>query len=318
MSTLRWHSLLQQWVVVASHRQDRPQMPKDWCPFCPGSGRVPEQYDVLIYPNDFPGFSFDSPPYEPHEQLFAETGAQGAGDVVLYSPQHTLPPSQMPAEQWHKIVNLWTTRCHELASHEVVQYISVFENTGEAIGVTMPHPHGQIYAFPFIPPLVDTELNSASAHHQQSGQCLYCEILRGETDQKVRIVATNENFVAFVPFAARFPYEVNIYSKRHFPNLIDMTEEESRDLAAIISIVRRKYDHLFGFLLPLMMVVRQAPTKGEHPYFHFHLEFLPIQRSKTKLKYLAAVETACGTFLSDTRPEEKAAELRASEPATQN
>src|SRR5216684_5169988 len=126
-SELRWHPLLRQWVAVAAHRQGRPQMPENWCPFCPGSGRVPDDYDVYLYPNDFPAFS----------------GAQGACDVVLYSPDHNLLPSELPEEQWRKIVALWTRRTAELSANPVVEYVSVFENTGVAIGVTMPHPHGQ-------------------------------------------------------------------------------------------------------------------------------------------------------------------------------
>ncbi len=145
MSELRWHPLFEQWVVVTAHRQDRPQMPATWCPFCPGSGRVPNAYDVYLYPNDFPTFSFDDP------------NAPGACDVVLYSPEHQRLPSELPVEQWEKIVALWTQRTVELTSDPQVKYVMVFENAGEAVGVTMPHPHGQIYAYPFLPPRVVRE-----------------------------------------------------------------------------------------------------------------------------------------------------------------
>lgn len=315
MSELRWHPLLDQWVVVASHRQDRPQMPANWCPFCPGSGNVPEDYDVLVYPNDFPAFSTDCGGFDPAPpEIFGTTGACGACDVILYSPKHTLPPSQLTPEQWGKVIALWTARLAELAQIPEVRYILPFENTGEAIGVTMPHPHGQIYAFPFYPPLVEKELECASRYHSAKGSCLYCDLLQGEIAADERVVAVNDSFVAFVPFAARFPSEIQLYPRRHFGSLGDMTTTERDDLAAMLSIVRKKYDNLYGFLLPLMMVVRNAPVRGDHPYFHFHLEFLPIQRSKTKLKYLAAVESSAGTFLADTRAEERAAELRRTEP----
>src|SRR3954453_10596760 len=147
MSELRWHPLLKQWVVVAANRQDRPQMPKDWCPFDPGSGRVPDHYDVYLYPNDFPAFDEESGPFDPTPGLFKTTGAAGVCDVVLYSPEHNQNPSQLPPERWEKIVRLWMTRTTELVARPEVRYIMIFENTGEAIGVTMPHPHGQIYAF---------------------------------------------------------------------------------------------------------------------------------------------------------------------------
>jgi UDPglucose--hexose-1-phosphate uridylyltransferase len=301
-SELRWHPLLRQWVAVAAHRQGRPQMPETWCPFCPGSGRVPDDYDVFLYPNDFPALSFDNP------------GAQGACDVVLYSPSHNLLPSELPDDQWRKIVALWTRRTAELSASPVVQYVSVFENTGEAIGVTMPHPHGQIYAFPFVPPLVASEFESATMHWREQSGCIYCQILAQEIADASRLVAANESFVAFLPYFGRFPTEMQICARRHCANLMDLTAREAADLAAILRVVRRKYDNLYGFPMPLMMLLRQAPAKGDAPWFHFHVDFLPIQRGPTKLKYLAAVESGNGTFLNDTRPEDQAALLRNVEP----
>ncbi|MFI5106631.1 MAG: hypothetical protein ACHP79_17045, partial [Terriglobales bacterium] len=177
---LRWHPLLRQWVAIAAARQGRPQLPEDWCPFCPGSGSVPADYDVHLYPNDFPAFHFENPPFSPEGDLFKTTGSRGACDVVLYSPDHQLLPSGLSVEQWSKIIELWTRRTAELAGRPDVQYVSVFENMGVAIGVTMPHPHGQIYAFPFIPPLVQTELDSAAGHLRKHAECLYCRILDGE------------------------------------------------------------------------------------------------------------------------------------------
>ena len=325
MSELRWHPLLRQWVVLASHRQHRPQMPKDWCPFCPGSGRVPDHYDVLLYPNDFPAFDQESERFDPTPELFKTTGARGACDVILYNPEHTRRPSELTPEQWRKIIDLWTARADELAKLQDVVYIMPFENTGVAIGVTMPHPHGQIYACPFHPPLVQTELDAAREHYQRTFQCIYCEILKRECGDKARIVAGNENFTAFVPFAARFPSEIQLYSKRHLGSFREMTEAERDDLAALLSVIRKKYDNFYDLaeleprdnVLPLMMIVRLAPVKGQHPYFHFHIEFLPLQRSQKKLKYLASVETAAGTYLADTQPEEQAAALRKTEPVTE-
>ena len=314
-SELRWHPLLQQWVAVAAERQGRPQLPQDWCPFCPGSGCVPDHYDVYLYSNDFPAFSLDNPPFVPGTELFGVTGARGVCDVVLYSPDHNLLPSKMTVEQWGKVIDLWTRRTVELNAIPDIQYASIFENTGLAIGVTMPHPHGQIYAFPFLPPLVETELGSASNHFRDKGACIYCGILAGEIADGRRLVASNENFVAFLPFQGRFPTELNIYARRHLGSLSDLTSDERQDLASMIKLVRQKYDSLYGFPMPLMMLVRQPPAKAGHPYFHFHIEFLPIQRSATKLKYLASVESGNGTFLNDTRAEEQAALMRAASPA---
>jgi UDPglucose--hexose-1-phosphate uridylyltransferase len=314
MSELRWHPLLRQWVAVATHRQDRPQMPQDWCPFDPGSGKVPDDYDVYLYPNDFPAFSNDAPPFSSDTGLFETTGARGTTDVVLYSPNHNLLPSELTVDEWRKVIGLWTRRTAELFANPEIQYVVVFENTGVAIGVTMPHPHGQIYGFPFVPPLVERELESASEYHRQNSACIYCEILARELEDGRRIVAANDSFVAFLPFFGRFPTEMQICARRHFQKLADMQDGEVDGLASLLSIVRKKYDNLYGFPMPLMMLLRQSPAKGEHPYFHFHIDFLPIQRGPKKIKYLAGIESGCGTFLNDTRAEEQAAILRQTEP----
>jgi UDPglucose--hexose-1-phosphate uridylyltransferase len=318
MHQLRWNAVLQQWVAVTTSRQNRPQMPANWCPFDPGSGKVPDNYDVYLYPNDFPAFSPDADPFTPKaEGLFAETGPRGACDVVLYSPEHTLPPSRLTVENWRKIVELWTRRTADHIANPDIAFIAIFENCGEAVGVTMPHPHGQIYAMPFISPVVRTELASVRQHAEKNaGECLFCRLLREELETGTRIVAENEHAVAFVPYAARFPAEISIYFRRHVRRLVDLSEAERQSFAELLSVVRRKYDNLYGFLMPLMMAVKQAPLQDPAALYHLHVQFLPLQRSPTKLKYLATIETGFGTFLADTAPEEMAAVLRRSEPET--
>lgn len=320
MAELRWHPLLRQWVAVAAHRQGRPQMPRDWCPFCPGSGLVPEDYDVCLYPNDFPAFSTGDGAYVEAgvpldgSSLYRHTAARGACDVVLYSPNHLLLPSRLPVAQWEKIIQLWTRRYNELRAAPGARYVFIFENAGEAIGVTMPHPHGQIYAFPFIPPLIERQLESARDHYETNGECLYCRILAEEEHARIRVVARNRGFTAFIPYFARFPQEMHIYARRHLGSLADMTAVERAELAEMLSIVRRKYDNFFSAPMPLMMLLRQSPATGLHPYSHFHVEFDPIQRSEAKLKYLAGVESGAGTFLNDTIAEQRAAQFRNTEP----
>ncbi len=319
MHQLRWHAILKEWVVFNTDRQHRPQMPANWCPFDPGSGKVPDNYDVYLYPNDFPAFALDSDPFQPleHPGLFDSTGPRGACDVVLYSPEHTLPPSKLSLENWRKVMDVWTNRTKELNANPDIAMIAIFENSGEAVGVTMPHPHGQIYAMPFVSPFVKREVAAANEYRSEhSGACLFCDLLAEELKQKVRVIAENEFFAAFIPYAARFPAEVSIYPKKHVRTLLDLTDQDKGELASIISVVRKKYDNLYGFLLPLMMAVKQAPLKQPDAAYHFHIQFLPLQRSSTKLKYLATVETGFGSFLADTAPEEMAANLRACEPQT--
>jgi len=316
VSELRWHPLLREWVGVAAKRQNRPQMPKDWCPFCPGSGQVPDHYDTYLYPNDFAALSKDYPPFEDNPGLFHATGARGQCDVVLYHSDHNLHPAQMTAEHWRKVIDLWCARSAQLFADPDFAYVYIFENTGEAIGVTMPHPHGQIYSMPFLPPLVERELDAAREYYEAANECLYCRLLAGELEAGTRIVIESPNLVAFVPFHARWPGEMNIYPRWHFGTLADLDDDGRTELARIIRAVRLKYDNLWNFSIPLMMMVRQRPVRGDHPYFHFHIEFCPIQRSPTKIKYLAVVESGTGTFLNDTVAEEKAAEYRSTEPLT--
>lgn len=315
MTELRWNPTLLEWVSTASHRQGRPQMPRDWCPFCPGSGRVPEDYDVLIYPNDFPAFTVPPPqPAIEGDDFYKVRPSLGKCDVVLYSPNHHASLPHLPVDHLVKLVRLWRSRFLELKGTPGIRYVLIFENKGAVIGVTMPHPHGQVYAFPFIPPRIEKELAAARAHRRRLRRCLYCDILKKERRDGRRIIAENAAFTAFIPFYARWPYEVHIFSRRHLGTLEHFRPSEERGLAEILKWVTLKYDNLYETSFPYMMLLHQAPARGRYPYFHFHIEFYPPHRSKEKLKYLASVETGSGTFLNDSLAEEKAAELRAVRP----
>ena len=311
MTELRWNPTAREWVSTASHRQHRPQMPTGWCPFCPGSGRVPDNYDVHIYPNDFAALSI--PPPEPAikgDDFYRVAPSRGKCDVVLYHPDHTTSLPQLPVDHIVKLVKLWRQRFAELKAMPGIRYVLIFENKGAVIGVTMPHPHGQIYAFPFIPPRLEKEIASARAHYRRHKRCVFCDILKKERKDGRRIVAENESFTAFIPFYARWPYEIHIFARRHLGMLEQFRAKEERALAEMLKWVTLKYDNLFNFSFPYMMLLHQAPTRGKHDFFHFHIEFYPPHRSKEKLKYLASVETGGGSFLNDSLAEEKAEEMR--------
>jgi len=208
-------------------------------------------------------------------------------------------------------VLVWTDRFRELGALSFVDYVFVFENKGEAIGVTLHHPHGQIYAYPFTPPRIARELEQSLAHKSRTGRCLLCDILAEERRDGRRVVAGNESFSAYVPFFARYPYELHLASRRHLQALTDMSDREQRDLASMLKAVLVAFDRLFSISFPYMMVLHQRPTDGgAYDHYHFHVEFYPPLRTKTKLKYLAGSETGAGMFINDTLAEEKAAELR--------
>ncbi len=306
---------MREWVSTASHRQNRPQMPQDWCPFCPGSGRVPDDYDVYIYPNDFPAFSI--PPQVPAiegDDFYPVRPSHGKCDVVLYHPDHKTSLPQLSIDHLTRLVKIWRRRFTELKATPGIRYVLIFENKGAVIGVTMPHPHGQIYSFPLIPPIIKKEMAAARAHHHSHERCLFCDILQKERKDGRRVVAENRTFTAFIPFYARWPYEVHVYPRRHLGAMDELKPSEEKGLAEILKWVTQKYDNLFHMSFPYMMLMHQAPTRGRHPYYHFHIEFYPPHRSKEKLKYLASVETGSGFFLNDSLAEEKARELRAVAP----
>ena len=319
MSELRWNPLLGEWVATATHRQERTFMPPpDHCPLCPTKPggfptEVPEPtYDIVVFENRFPSLQPDPPaPAVKGTELYPVHPAQGVCEVVLYSPNHTSTLAREPVTQIYKLIQVWTDRFRELGALSFVKCVFIFENKGEAIGVTLHHPHGQIYAYPFVPPRIQKELDESRAHQERTGRCLLCDILAEEKRDGRRIVIENGRFAAYIPFFARWPYEVHITSKRHVQALTDFEEQEQKDLAVTLKQLLVAYDRLFNLSFPYMMVLHQRPTDGrDYGYYHFHMEFYPPLRTATKLKYLAGSETGAGMFINDTLAEEKAAELR--------
>jgi UDPglucose--hexose-1-phosphate uridylyltransferase len=319
LSELRWNPLLAEWVATATHRQERTFLPPtDFCPLCPTKKggfptEVPEgTYDIVVFENQFPSLRPDPlPPTVESTDLYPVRPSEGVCEVVLYSPNHTTTLADEPVEQIYKLVQVWTDRFIELGALDYVSYVFEFENKGEAIGVTLHHPHGQIYGYPFIPPGIARELTQSRHHRARTGRCLICDILAEERRDGRRIVAENDSFVATIPFFSRWPYEVHIYSSRHFQALSDMSSGEQQDVASMLKMVLAAFDRLFDLSFPYMMVIHQRPVDGgAYDYYHFHIEFYPPLRTATRLKYLAGSETGAGMFVNDTLAEEKASELR--------
>ena len=310
---LRWNPVLETWVMVSAARQHRPFLPKDACPFCPGSGKVPADYDVQLYPNDFPHLMHDPPePTIADDALLRVGRAFGSCDVVLYSPDHQGSIKDLPPPHRMKLFDLWCAHFAAMRAREDVKYVLIFENKGEVIGVTMHHPHGQIYSYPYIPLRPLREIEAARRHTAtHCGACLFCAILEKELAFGRRVVWASEHFVAFVPSYAEYPYEVHIYPRRHVQSILDLTDEEADDFMAGLQRQVRVYDSLFGFELPFMMGFHQEPVDDQdYGFYHFHVEFYPVHRAADRLKYNAGSETAGGAFTNPSSPEERAAELR--------
>ena len=225
MAELRYHPLIKDWVMIASHRQNRPQMPKDYCPFCPGSGKVPDHFDVYEYDNDFPALSQNPPePDDVANEFFKVKEAYGKCEVILYSPNHTVTLPELPTEHIRKLVDLWIERFKAISSDEKIKYVFIFENRGDVVGVTMPHPHGQIYGYSVVPKKLELELESSKEYYQEHDKCLFCEMLDQETRDGRRIIFETEHFTVFLPFFCEYPYGVYIMSKRHIGNIAQFTE----------------------------------------------------------------------------------------------
>lgn len=310
---IRYDPIKKQWIIIAAHRKERPVHPDKFCPFCPGSPEIPDtNWDVLILPNRFPSLRLDATPVtEGDNILYRRTQAKGVCEVVIYTPYHNIPFEKLPNNQIKKIVELWQERYRVLGNNPEVKYVFIFENKGREIGVTLDHPHGQIYAFSQIPSLIKTELTSAEEYFQKTKTCIFCDIIEQEIIKKERIVYENEHFIAFIPFWAMFPFEVYMFPKRHILSITDLNKFEIESFVDILKTIRLKYNTYFGFDLPLMMYFHQIPTDGkDYSYYHFHVEFRPIHRAKDKIKYPAGVEHGTGTFINPSDPEKNAKLLR--------
>jgi UDPglucose--hexose-1-phosphate uridylyltransferase len=323
VSERRWDPVLAQWVTTATHRQDRTFLPPaDFCPLCPTrpDGIETEidraDFEIAVFENRFPSLQRDPPePSVEGTDLSPVAPSAGACEVVVYTPRHDGTLADASLGRLRNLIAVWAHRTLELGARPEVADVFIFENKGKVIGVTLDHPHGQIYAYPTIPTLLEREARSAREHLAGTGRCLWEDLLDQETTDGRRIVAQTRTWVAGVPFAARWPYELQLSPRRHLGWLHELSADEVDDLARLLKTVLMKYDALFGFSLPYMMGIHQRPTDGgDHDGYHLHVEFLPPNRTADKLKYLAGSETSAGAWITDTVPEETAIQLRDLEP----
>jgi UDPglucose--hexose-1-phosphate uridylyltransferase len=309
MPELRFDTLRKEWVAYATERNDRTFLPTEFCPLCPtgqgGASEVPlDSFEVVVFENRFPAFGPDRIAGRPVRPSM--TGCE----VVVYTPEHQLTLAQLPTDRVKLLVDVWADRYRDLGSRRDVAYVYIFENKGEEVGVTLHHPHGQIYALPFVPPFAQAELDASGEQLASRGECLHCSEVGLESTGPRRVVEEG-SMVAFVPRAARWPYEVHVYPRRHVPSIADLDDRERWDLARALLDVAGTYDRHFGFSTPYVMAMHQAPTDGrEWPQAHLHVEFYPPHRRNDRLKVLAGVELGAGTFVNDTRPEDTAGQLR--------
>jgi len=335
----RWHPLREEWVVVAAHRQNRP-----WtggtvgtpaaaarpaydpgCYLCPGNARVggarnPSYDATFVFENDHPCVGPDAPaaPAAPPAP-YRVAPAAGRARVVCFSPRHDLTLAEMPPAAIGAVVEVWRRETRDLGAQPGIKQILCFENKGEVVGVSNPHPHGQIYATGFVWKTMETELAASARHLADTGRGLMDDVIRAEQQGGgPRILHEDEHVIAFVPYFARYAYEVYVVPKRRVPHVFALDDRETGALAQALSAVTIRFDNLWRTSFPYVMVLHQAPVDaragregGGDGAFHFFIAFHPPLRQPHLLKYLAGPEIGGGNFLSDTSPEASAAELRA-------
>ena len=327
----RWHPLREEWVIVAAHRQHRPwsgeqvkgrevSVPEYLpdCYLCPGNTRVsgaknPVYEQTFVFDNDHPSVGMNAPNEPaPAPGFYRNKPAHGIARVVCYSPKHHLTLTELAPGEIVSLLNVWQEQYRDLGSRPEIEHVLIFENKGEVVGVSNPHPHCQIYATNFVFKTIENEARASQKHKQETGRVLFQDILAAEHQDGRRIICENDSAIAFIPYFARYAYEVFVAPKQTHPSLAALSPREVSDLADVLKRVLVKFDNLWRMPFPYVMPLHQAPTDGgDYSSFHFHIEFHPPLRKPNLLKYLAGPEIGGGNFLSDTCPEDKAAELRA-------
>jgi UDPglucose--hexose-1-phosphate uridylyltransferase len=314
---LRWHPLRGEWVAYASHRQGRTFLPPpEYNPLAPTKDpqfptELPQgQYDIAVFDNRFPTMTLAAK--EVPASMVANLPANGACEVVVFTQDPQASLGSLALEHLDLLLQVWGDRTRLLGEHPHIKYVLPFENKGVEMGVTLTHPHGQIYAYPFVPPVPARMLEMQQAHYQTYQRGLLQDVIQQEIADNQRIIYLDQEAIAFVPACARYPYEVWLAPLQPIATFVELTAQQRWGLAKALKTVTLKYDGLWNRPFPYLMAWFQAPTDGQmHPEAHLHAEFYPPYRTKDRLKYLAGTELAAGMFANDTLPEEKAKELHA-------
>jgi UDPglucose--hexose-1-phosphate uridylyltransferase len=318
-SQIRYDAVLDEWVGIASHRQTRTFLPPaDECPLCPSrNGRhteIPsEDYDVVVFENRFPSFATDIdgvPTTTEANGLFVTRPGYGRCEVVCFTSDHSASFGQLSPDQICLVVEAWADRTAELSALDHVEQVYPFENRGLEIGVTLSHPHGQIYAYPFVTPRTRRMLDSARRYRERTWGNLFADLLAAEQESGERIVAQSDYWTAFVPSAARWPVEVHLYPHRQVADIPALSNAERDDFARLYLDVLHRLDGLYDERLPYIAGWQQAPAHSDRNLAYLHLQVFSIRRAPGKLKYLAGSESGMGVWINDVLPEQAAQRLR--------
>ena len=317
--TMRYDALVDEWVVVAGHRQTRtfqPSSDASSCPLCPSSdGNATEiprsSYDVVVFQNRFSSLAEPLPGWSlPAGAIGTSTSNAGRCEVVCFTDQHDARFADLSTQRARLVVDAWADRTAELSRLEHVALVFPFENCGAEIGVTIAHPHGQIYAYSALPPRAAAMAAASDRYHRATGGHVIQDVLDAELRDGTRVVEATELWVSFVPFAARWPFQVQLHPRRHVHDLADLDDAERDDLAGLYLRTLRRLDGVFGLDMPYIAAWHQAPIGDQRRLGRLHLDLFSSRRAPDKLKYLAGSEAAMGAFINDIAPEDSAQLLR--------
>ncbi|MGO4377931.1 galactose-1-phosphate uridylyltransferase [Pseudoduganella sp. RAF19] len=313
---LRWHPLRGEWVTYAAFRQNRTFLPPPQ--YNPLAVTVDEaaptelpqgDYEIAVFDNRFPSLSLAS--HDPPQLKVPTAPAAGHCEVVVFTQDPSAALAHLDLGRIELLLRVWADRTRRVQGRGGIQYVLPFENRGAEVGVTLHHPHGQIYSYPFVPPVPARMLSQEQAFFAEHGHSLLPHMARDELREGLRLLYQGEHAVAFVPVCARYPYEVWVMPIAPCSSFTDLNEFQRRDLARALKTVLLKYEGLWQRPFPYLMAWYQAPTDGrQHPETQLHAQFYPPYRTKERLKYLAGTELGAGLFAMDVLPEEKAAELK--------
>lgn len=317
-SEMRRDPLTGEWITMAAHRQTRTyKPPAGLCPLCPSgpehSGEIPDSdYDVVVFQNQFPSFTAGIGEMDTVDgmPMVASAPARGRCEVVCFTSDHDTSFGQLSPRKVRTVVEAWADRTEALNREPGVEQVFCFENRGEEIGVTLHHPHGQIYGYPFIPPKTEKMLAVAERYFAEHGRPVFGDVLAAERAEGRRVLVDSEHWTAFVPAAARWPVEVHLAPRRQVPDLPALTDAERDDFATTYLEVLRRLDGLYGRPLPYIAAWHQAPARTGRELSWLHLEVFSVLRSADKLKYLAGSESGMGSWINDVTPEQIADRLR--------
>lgn len=305
---LRWNPLLSEWIIISGGRQERPWR-EVYCPFCPGGPETQGDWSVLSIPNRFPALSPDAPEVR-ETSPYIKSRALGLCEVIVETREHEGDFHNMPLTQVSNFVDLLAERTKELSSLPYVKYVMPFKNKGALIGVSLTHPHSQLYALPFIPPRIRREIASARRFTAKHHRNLFEAILESEIESRSRLIYSNERFTVVLPFFGMWPFETHIYTPMPLRSLVDLDERSELMLADAIRATTATYEEQFGKDGAYIMVFHQAPSKGDYQDYRLHLEFYTPHITRDRIKYAAGIEWGAGIFTYDGVPEQGASVLR--------